>query len=104
MEDVIIPILIAVAVFVIQVVLCLFVQNIWIKLIPAILIVIFALISFLYMNGIIGEPDALIEIWNLVIGEALFSLALVLVIADALGWLIYRAIVLIKRLRGFENE
>ncbi len=104
MGETIIPLLIAVAVFAIQIVLCLFVKKLWIKLIPVFLIVIFAVISFLYKNGIIGEPDAIIEIWNLVIGEALFTFALILVIADALGWLIYRAIVLIRRLKGFENE
>ena len=104
MEDIIIPLLTAIAVFVIQVVLCLFVKKIWIKLIPVFLIAVFAVTSFLYMNGIIGEPDDLIEIWNLVIGEALFSFSLILIIADVLGWLIYRAVVLIKRLRGFENE
>ena len=97
----IIPLLIAVAIFAIQIVLCLYVKNIWIKLIPVFLILIFAVTSFLYKNGIIGEPDAIIEIWNVVIGEALFTFALILAIADALGWLIYRVIVLIKRLRGF---
>ncbi len=108
MEDIIfplpLPLLIAIAVFAIQIVLCLCVKKIWIKLIPVFLILIFAVTSFLYKNGIIGEPDAIIESWNLVLGEALFTFALILIIADALGWLIYRAIILIKRLRGFENE
>ncbi len=90
-EDNIVPILILVAIAVIQIIICVVAKKLWIRLIPAYLIIIAIAFSLLFTYGVIVEPsdNGWGQLFQAFFGIIFLVISLLGAAADLVGWGLY---------------